>query len=48
MPSWRVQFGDPRSLFLIVERLRAMFDLNADWSAIAPGLRTDPALAPRV
>jgi AraC family transcriptional regulator of adaptative response / DNA-3-methyladenine glycosylase II len=44
----RVQFGDPRSLFLIVERLRAMFDLNADWSAIAPGLRTDPALASRV
>jgi len=44
----RVQFGDPRSLFLIVERLRAMFDLNADWAAIAPSLRADPALAPRV
>jgi AraC family transcriptional regulator of adaptative response / DNA-3-methyladenine glycosylase II len=29
----RVQFGDPRSLFLIVERL-AMFDLNADWQSL--------------
>jgi AraC family transcriptional regulator, regulatory protein of adaptative response / DNA-3-methyladenine glycosylase II len=44
----RVQFGDPRSLFLIVERLRAMFDLNADWAAIAPSLKSDPALAKRV
>jgi AraC family transcriptional regulator of adaptative response / DNA-3-methyladenine glycosylase II len=44
----RVQFGDPRSLFLIVERLRAMFDLNADWAAIAPSLRSDPVLAVRV
>ena len=30
----RVQFGDPRSLFFIIERIRAMFDLNADWAAI--------------
>jgi AraC family transcriptional regulator, regulatory protein of adaptative response / DNA-3-methyladenine glycosylase II len=44
----RVQFGDPRSLFLIVERLRAMFDLNADWAAIAPSLKSDPELARRV
>jgi AraC family transcriptional regulator, regulatory protein of adaptative response / DNA-3-methyladenine glycosylase II len=44
----RVQFGDPRSLFVIVERLRAMFDLNADWAAIAPGLKSDPALGKRV
>jgi AraC family transcriptional regulator, regulatory protein of adaptative response / DNA-3-methyladenine glycosylase II len=44
----RVQFGDPRSLFLIVERLRAMFDLNADWAAIAPSLKTDPVLGHRV
>ena len=44
----RVQFGDPRSLFFIVERIRAMFDLNADWSAIAPSLRVDPTLAHRV
>ena len=44
----RVQFGDPRSLFLIVERIRAMFDLNADWAAIAQGLAADPALAIRM
>jgi AraC family transcriptional regulator, regulatory protein of adaptative response / DNA-3-methyladenine glycosylase II len=44
----RVQFGDPRSLFFIVERIRAMFDLNADWVAIVPSLRADPVLAPRV
>lgn len=44
----RVQFGDPRSLFFIVERIRAMFDLNADWAAIVRGLRTDPVLADRV
>jgi len=44
----RVQFGNPRSLFFIVERIRAMFDLNADWAAIARSLRTDPVLAQRV
>jgi AraC family transcriptional regulator, regulatory protein of adaptative response / DNA-3-methyladenine glycosylase II len=44
----RVQFGNSRSLFFIVERIRAMFDLNADWAAIARGLGTDPALAARV
>ncbi len=41
----RVQFGDPRSLFFIIERIRAMFDLNADWAAIAPSLKTDAVLA---
>jgi AraC family transcriptional regulator of adaptative response / DNA-3-methyladenine glycosylase II len=41
----RVQFGDPRSLFSIIERIRAMFDLNADWAAIAQGLAGDPVLA---
>jgi AraC family transcriptional regulator of adaptative response / DNA-3-methyladenine glycosylase II len=40
----RVQFGNPLSLFFIVERIRAMFDLNADWAAIVEGLRTDPVL----
>ena len=44
----RVQFGDPRSLFFIIERIRAMFDLNADWAAIAPSLRTDAVLARQV
>ena len=41
----RVQIGDPRSLFVIVERVRAMFDLNADWAAIARSLGSDPQLA---
>jgi AraC family transcriptional regulator, regulatory protein of adaptative response / DNA-3-methyladenine glycosylase II len=40
----RVQFGDPGSLFFIIERIRAMFDLNADWAAIVQSLRTDPVL----
>ena len=41
----RIEFGDPHSLFFIVERIRAMFDLNADWAAIAQSLKSDPALA---
>ena len=44
----RVQFGNPRSLFFIVERIRAMFDLNADCAAIMQSLRADPALVERV
>src|SRR2546426_6100459 len=44
----RVQFGEPRSLFLITERIRAMLDLNADWADIVHSLRTDPVLAKRV
>jgi AraC family transcriptional regulator of adaptative response / DNA-3-methyladenine glycosylase II len=44
----RVQFGDPRSLFQIVERIRAMFDLNADWAAIESTLRTEPKLARQI
>lgn len=44
----RLQFGDPRSLFFIIERIRNMFDLNADWVAIANSLRSDPILADAV
>ena len=44
----KIEFGDPRSLFFIVERIRAMFDLNADWSAIVQSLISDPALIERV
>lgn len=44
----RIEFGDPHSLFLIVERIRAMFDLNADWADIVQSLKSDPALAARV
>jgi len=31
----RVQIREPRSLFFIIERIRAMFDLDADWPTIA-------------
>lgn len=41
----RVQFGNPRALFFVVERIRAMFDLNADWAAIVASLKGDQALA---
>ncbi len=41
----RIRFGDPRALFVIVERIRALFDLNADWSAIEKTLSGDPLLA---
>ena len=44
----RVQFGDSRALFWIIERLRALFDLNADWAVIAKTLRADPDLESRV
>lgn len=40
----RIHFGDPHALFLIIERIRRMFDLNADWEPIAQRLRTDPVL----
>jgi AraC family transcriptional regulator of adaptative response / DNA-3-methyladenine glycosylase II len=41
----RIEFGDPGKLFFIIERIRAMFDVNADWAAIVRSLRIDPALA---
>jgi AraC family transcriptional regulator of adaptative response / DNA-3-methyladenine glycosylase II len=44
----RVQIADPRSLYLIIERIRGMFDLNADWAAIAQCLEADPELATRI
>jgi AraC family transcriptional regulator, regulatory protein of adaptative response / DNA-3-methyladenine glycosylase II len=44
----RIQFPDPCSLFFIVERIRGMFDLGADWVDIARTLKGDPALAERV
>jgi AraC family transcriptional regulator of adaptative response / DNA-3-methyladenine glycosylase II len=40
----RVNIADPRSLYLIVERIRGMFDLNADWATIAQSLGTDSVL----
>jgi AraC family transcriptional regulator, regulatory protein of adaptative response / DNA-3-methyladenine glycosylase II len=44
----RVQIGDPRLLFCVIERVRAMFDLNADWGVIAKTLRSDAAMAAHV
>lgn len=44
----RVQFPDPAALFFITERIRAMFDLNADWETIVRILRTDQALAKHI
>ena len=46
--SVRIQFGDSRALFLIIERIRRMFDLSSDWQAIAARLRGDPELARRM
>ena len=40
----RAQFGDPAALFFIIERVRTMFDLNADWPTIQKALETEPAL----
>jgi AraC family transcriptional regulator, regulatory protein of adaptative response / DNA-3-methyladenine glycosylase II len=44
----RVQFPDPGALFFIIERIRSMFDLNADWPAIVRSLKTDPVLRDRI
>jgi AraC family transcriptional regulator of adaptative response / DNA-3-methyladenine glycosylase II len=44
----RVQIGEPRSLFLITERVRGMFDLDADWATIERTLIADPALKTRI
>jgi AraC family transcriptional regulator of adaptative response / DNA-3-methyladenine glycosylase II len=41
----QIHFSDPQLLFAIVERIRAMFDLNADPAEIARWLRDDPLLA---
>jgi AraC family transcriptional regulator, regulatory protein of adaptative response / DNA-3-methyladenine glycosylase II len=41
----RVMFADPSSLHAIIERIRTMFDLNADWTVIANHLGSDPLMA---
>ena len=41
----RISFPEPRWLFLIIERVRRIFDLGADPSEIAAHLRADPLLA---
>lgn len=40
----RIEIEEPRALFFVVERIRAMFDLNADWEAIEDSLGNDPVL----
>ncbi|HTV96534.1 MAG TPA: AlkA N-terminal domain-containing protein [Steroidobacteraceae bacterium] len=44
----RASIEEPRSLFQIIERVRAMFDLSADWPIIERTLEADRALAPRL
>lgn len=44
----RITFPEPRWLFLIIERVRHMFDLGADPNEIAARLHQDPLLADRV
>lgn len=43
--SVSIEFADPRCLFFIIERVRTMFDLNADWSVIAKAMRADRDLS---
>jgi AraC family transcriptional regulator, regulatory protein of adaptative response / DNA-3-methyladenine glycosylase II len=43
--SLHIEFPDSRYLFFIIERVRSMFDLNADWSVIAKALSADRCLA---
>ena len=44
----RVQIGGPQALFSIIERVRAIFDLDADWPIIARTLAADPTLTPYI
>jgi AraC family transcriptional regulator of adaptative response / DNA-3-methyladenine glycosylase II len=44
----RVQLAEAHSLFSIIERIRRMFDLNADWAAIAQTLEADAWLKQRI
>ena len=43
-----ISFPDPLSLFVIIERVRRMFDLMAEPSEIAECLKSDPLLARRI
>jgi AraC family transcriptional regulator, regulatory protein of adaptative response / DNA-3-methyladenine glycosylase II len=44
----KVHFPDTRALFLICERVRTMFDLNADWMAIVSALGSSPVLSRQI
>lgn len=43
-----IQFDDPYPLLFIIERIRSMFDLDADWQAIATTLQSDRVLKNRI
>jgi len=44
----RVEIAEPRSLFFIIHRIRALFDLDADWATIRQTLAADPGLASHI
>jgi AraC family transcriptional regulator of adaptative response / DNA-3-methyladenine glycosylase II len=44
----RINYAQPRWLFLIIERVRAMFDLAADPDSFTRQLRRDPLLGSRI
>ncbi|HEU5402201.1 MAG TPA: AlkA N-terminal domain-containing protein [Terriglobales bacterium] len=44
----RISFPDAKLLFLIIERVRRMFDLEADPADMAEHLKSDPVLAHRI
>lgn len=44
----QVHIADPSSLYCIIERIRSMFDLNADWAVIARSLGAYPELNARI
>ena len=46
--SVHVRVADPGFLYRIIERIRTMFDLNADWAVIAESLRAYPELGARM
>lgn len=46
--SARLEMEDPRLLFPAIERIRGMFDVNADCAIVARTLKNDPMLAKQV
>lgn len=46
--SIRMQIGTPQALFFAIERVRSVFDLDADWPTIARSLGADPVLASKI
>lgn len=40
----RIEIDEPRLLFTIIDRVRAIFDVDADWTEITRTLESDPVL----